>query len=139
MKQKILAVLLVALSFLLVSCADTPEGAARAWLNAMMKLDGNKILDLTCATQVENVQQSGLWESAFALVPQLFGLNVQSKSDISGLNFVTTSLNGDNATVHVYGNMRVAVLAYAQAYPVDELWQMAMESGKWKWCGEATP
>jgi len=139
MKHIILAVLLIALSLLLVSCADTPEGAARAWLNAMMKLDGNKILDLTCAAQVENVQQTGLWASAFSLVPQLFGLNIQSKSDISGLNFVSTSLNGDNATVHVYGDMRVAILAFAQAYPVDESWKMARESGKWKWCGQATP
>jgi hypothetical protein len=135
MKRTVLVFSFVFLAILLTGCGDTPEGAAREWFNAQLNLDGTKILERTCAAQVQNVQQAGLVTSAFALLPQLFGLDMNSKGDVSDIKFSTTSLNGDNATVHVSGKIRVAVLAFATDYPIDQIWNMAKEDNKWKWCG----
>jgi len=80
---------------------------------------------------------AGLWNSAFALLPQLFGLDIKSQGDVSGIKFSRISINTDEtvANVRVHGEMRVAVLAFAQAYPVDETWLMVKEDGGWRWCG----
>ena len=136
MKQKTI-IIVVLLSLLLTGCADSPERAAKEWFDAMLNLDGNKILDRTCLEQRVVVQEAGLWNSAFALLPQLFGLDIKSQGDVSGLKFSQTSINteGTVATVRVYGEIRVAVLAFAQAYPVDEIWLMVKEDGEWRWCG----
>jgi len=137
MKHKTFFILLVVFSLFLTGCADSPERAAREWLDAMVNLDGNKILDRTCLAQRPAVQQAGLWSSAFAMLPQVFGLNIESKGDVSGLNFSQTSINADEtvANVRVYGEIRVAVLAFARSEPVDETWQMIKEDGAWRWCG----
>ena len=135
MKRISIAFALILTALLLAGCADLPNGAAREWYKAMLNMDGNKILDRTCAAQVPNVQQAGLWGSAFALLPQMFGLNMQSKGDVSSINFSTISIQGDTAQVKVSGKIRVAVLAYAQETPIDETWTMVREDNKWKWCG----
>jgi hypothetical protein len=113
MKHKTIIVLLIACSFLLAGCSDGPERAAKQWFDAMLNMDGNKILDRTC------------------------GLNIESQGDVSGLKFSTTSLDTEKtvAHVHVSGEIRVAVLALAQAYPIDETWLMVKEDGVWRWCG----
>lgn len=137
MKHKIIIGLIVAFSLLLTGCADSPERAAKQWFDAMLNMDGNKILDRTCLEQRAAIQEWGLWNSAFALLPQLFGLDIKSQGDVSGLKFSRTSINADEtvANVRVYGEIRVAVLAFAQAYPVDETWLMIKEDGAWRWCG----
>lgn len=137
MKHKTLFILLIVVSLFLAGCADTPERAAKEWLDAIANLDGNKILDRTCLAQRPAVQEAGLWNSAFSLVPKYFGLDVKSQGDISGLNFSQTSINADEtvARVRVYGEIRVAVLAFAQSQSVDETWQMIKEAGAWRWCG----
>lgn len=99
------------LSMFLTACADSPERAAKEWLDAMINLDGNKILERTCAAQIENVQMVGLWNSAFAMLPQLFGLNMKTQGDVSDLKFTATSINENTAHVQVTGEIRVAVLA----------------------------
>lgn len=137
MKQKTIIIMLVAFSLFLTGCMDSPERAAKEWFNAMLNYDGNKILDRTCLAQREAVQMAGLWNSAFALLPQLFGLDIKSQGDVSGIKFSRISINEDEtvANVRVHGEMRVAVLAFAQAYPVDETWLMVKEDGGWRWCG----
>ncbi len=137
MKHKTFFILLIVFSLFLTGCADSPEGAAKEWLDAMINLDGNKILDRTCLAQRPAVQEEGLWNSAFSLVPQYFGLDVKSQVDVSGLIFSRISLSADEtvANVRVYGEIRTAVLAFAQSEPVDETWQMTKEDGAWRWCG----
>lgn len=137
MKYKTVIILFVVCSFLLTGCFDSPEKGAKEWSDAMLNMDGNKILDRTCIQYRPQIQEVGLWNSAFALLPQLFGLNINSQGDVSGIKFDTTSINEDEtvAVVRVQGEIRIAVLAFAQAYPVDEVWQMVKEDDVWRWCG----
>jgi hypothetical protein len=137
MKHKAVLVLFVFFSFLLTACLDSPEKGAKEWFDAMLNLDGNKLLDRTCLQYRANIQEWGLWNSAFAMLPQLFGVDLRSEGDVSGLEFETigSSQTETNAYVWVHGEIRVAVLAFAQAYPVDETWQMVKEDGVWRWCG----
>lgn len=137
MKKRIVYVVLFLLATtLLTSCAATPERSAKKWFDATMNLDGNTVLELTCDAEKENVQMAGLWTSAFALLPQLFGLNMESQGDVSDIKFTTVSNDGNTAYVRVHGVVRAAVLAFAQEYPVDETWRMVYENDKWKWCGQ---
>ena len=137
MKNKLLIILILVLPIILSSCVESPERAAKEWFDAMLNMDGNKILDRTCIEQREVIQEWGLLNSAFAILPQLFGLNISSEGDVSGLDFSVTEINSEEtiANVRVYGEIRVAVLAFAQAYPVDETWIMVKEDGVWRWCG----
>ena len=114
---------------------DSPERAAQEWLQASVDLDGNKLMERTCAAQQENIQEAGMWASVFNIFGQQ-AIGVQAKTDLSGLKFSTTSSSGNTARVRVTGQIRVAVLALAQSQKVDETWRMVKEEGKWKWCGQ---
>jgi len=137
MKKNNAILFLLVITLILTGCSATPEGAAKQWLDAMLNLDGNKILDLTCIAQRQNVQQQGLYNSTIALLPQMFGFNMTTKGDVTGLKFTQTSINADQtrAFIHVTGEVRVAVLAFAQAYNVDETWVVVKEDNTWRWCG----
>lgn len=110
---------------------DTPEKGAREWTEGTMKLEGTKIASRTCAAQQSNMQEAGAWSSAFAML-----VGQQVKAEVSDLRFDTVSQSGDNAQVHVYGEVQVAVLALAQTTRIDTTYIMIHENGKWKWCGE---
>lgn len=138
MKRVYLGILLTVLSIFLTACAEKPEEAAKEWADAMVNLDGNKMLERTCAAQREAVQMAGSWNSALVMLPQLFGLDVKTQADVSDLKFTATNVKEDTAHVQVTGEIRVAVLAVAQTYPIDETWLMVKEDDKWKWCGQAS-
>lgn len=137
MKHKTMAVLLVVCSFLLTACFESPEKGAKEWFDAMLNLDGNRILERTCVEYRPQIQEWGLWNSAFAMLPQLFGLDLKSQGDVSGLKFdeISNSSSETTAYVRVHGEVRVAVLAFAQSVPVDETWLMVKEDDVWRWCG----
>jgi hypothetical protein len=123
------------------SPSPTPgaEEGAREWIDAIVNQDGNRMLKHTCKAQRENVKEAGMWISAFAVLGQLLtNRSVQIDGDISDLKFETISQSGDQAEVRVYGELRVAVLANAEAYDVDEHWQMVYENETWRWCGSDT-
>jgi len=128
-------ILFLLLPFILTACVETPGRAAKEFINALINLDGNKILERTCAAERENIQSVGLLTSAFSIIPQLFGLDLESEGDVSDLKFTTIELYSNTAYVHVSGEMRVAVIAFANNIPIDETWMMVKENGKWKWCG----
>ncbi|MEA3459781.1 MAG: hypothetical protein U9R11_03755 [Chloroflexota bacterium] len=134
----IMVLVLVAVS-LLTACGagDSPERAAREWLEALISMDGNKLIERTCAEQHANVQKAGLWASAFDVLGQVFTkfTDQQIKVDISDLRFETVSKSGNTAQVRVTGEIRIAVLAAAMAPQVDATWLMVQEDSKWKWCG----
>lgn len=137
MKHKTITMLLITCTFLLTACFDSPEKGAKEWFDAMLNLDGNKILDRTCIQYRPQIQEWGLWNSVFVMIPQLWGLDIKTQGDVSSLKFDTINTNQDEttATVRVHGEIRVALLAFAQAVPVDETWQMIKEDGVWRWCG----
>jgi hypothetical protein len=67
----------------------------------------------------------------------LVGIDTQNAEvDISDLKFTTTSESGDQAVVHVEGEMIIGLLGAAmpQYYDADLL--MVKEGGSWKVCGE---
>lgn len=139
--SKIIFVLILT-SVLLSACAAGPDKAAKEWFNATMNYDGAKIMEYTCKAERENMQIAGLWSSAFSLLPQLLpqllGINLDISSDIDtkDLRFTTISNDDQTAYVHVTGEIRVAVLAFADIVEIDEVWRMKFEDNKWKWCGE---
>lgn len=128
------AIVVVAVSMLTACGAgDSPEKAAREWLDALVNMDGNTLMDRTCAEQREAVQEAGLWISVFGVLGQSFtGQEIQA--DISDVRFETVSRSGDTARVRVTGEIRVAILAFAHAQQMDEEWQMVREDGEWRWC-----
>lgn len=137
-------ILVLTIVGLLTGCGITetepgPEEGAREWIDAIVNLDGNKMLKHTCLAQRENVQQTSIWSSAFAVLGQMLtGGATQIEGDISDLKFETISRNGDQAELRVYGELRVAVLGSAQAHQVDERWQMVRENDTWRWCGSSS-
>ena len=138
MKISSILIVFVLITILLSACAATPERAARDWFKASNELDGNKMYDLTCRKMREEVQMAGLITTAVSLLPQLIGLDIpQGKVDVSDLNFTTIRGDDSSAHVRVSGEVRMAILAFPMAYPIDETWLMVNEDGKWKWCGDA--
>lgn len=138
MKLARIVIVIAIVTGVLTACGigESPERAAKEWLEAMINLDGNKILERTCMAQRENVQEASLWSSAFAMLPQMFGLDViKVQGDISDLEFAATYIDEETVHVRVTGELRVAVLGIAEAIPVDETWLMVKEEGKWRWCG----
>lgn len=138
--------LIILIVGLLIGCGGSeappepgPDDGAREWIDAMVNQDGNRILKHTCKAQRDNVKQAGMWISAFSVLEQLFtNQSVQIKGDISDLKFETVNQEDDQAEVRVYGELRVAVLANAEAYDVDERWQMIRENDTWRWCSSST-
>lgn len=129
------AIIVIAIS-VLTACGmgDSPERAAEEWLESSLNMDGNTLMERTCAEQQESVQEAGLWLSVFGILGQLF-TGQQTQTDISDLRFNVVNETGNTAHVRVTGQIRTAVLAFAQTQEVDEEWLMVQEDGKWKWCG----
>ena len=112
---------------------DSPETAVREWLQAAYNMDGNKLMERTCATQQANVQQAGLWLSAFGILGQQ-AIGEKSKGDVSSLQFETISSGSNRAQVRVRGEVRIAILAVAQVQKIDQTIPAILEDGKWKVC-----
>jgi len=136
MKPLRAVVTIVIAASILTACGigDSPKKAAREWLDALVNMDGNTLMDRTCTEQKEAMQEAGLWVSVVGILGQSF-TGQQIEADISDVRFETVSRNGDTARVRVTGEIRVAILAFAHAQQMDEEWQMVREDGEWKWCG----
>jgi hypothetical protein len=106
--------------------ADSPERAAREWLEASVTMDGTQLIARTCVAQHGTVLTGGLWLSALSVLA-----GQQTKVDTSDLHFLTSTVTDSSAQVHVIGKIRTAVLAVAQEQDLDETWQMVWEDGKW--------
>lgn len=110
--------------------------SAREWISAVTGLDGNNILKYTCLAQRDNIQQMSAWTSALPILGSMFtGGTLEVKSDASDLRFETLAKNDTSAQVRVYGELRMAVSAVADAQQLDEQWQMVYENDTWRWCG----
>ena len=138
MKRATLILLIFAMLVAPAACGlrDSPEGAAKEWLEALASFDGLKMDERTCSEQKEQLQQGGALLAAFsALGQEITDQNV--RIDVSAVNLSTTKSTADTANVHVTGKIRASVGLLVQSQPVDEDWKMVKEGGKWAWCGEA--
>jgi formylglycine-generating enzyme required for sulfatase activity len=104
---------------------ESPETAAREWLEALRDPDSNK-LNRTCSAQQANIQ-SGIIRFSSLI-----------EADILDLRFVPISQSTDTAQVLVTGEIRTAAPTFAQTQLIHETWQMIWEDDKWKWCGKAS-
>lgn len=137
MKYIQISSILIIITLLLSGCSSGPDKAAKEWFEAASNMDGTKIYELTCQEQRENVQMTGLINSAISLLPELLiGINIQGEVDLSDLTYTVLSNDEKTAFVKVSGEVRLAVLSFPTAYPIDETWRMVFEDEKWKWCGE---
>lgn len=128
-------------SVLLSSCSAGPSAAAEQWFKAMVELDGNKAMRLTCDGMKDEVAESGLILSAFSMAPQAVGqvfgmdLDVDTSYDLSDVDFQVISQESDWAQVQVSGVARVAVMGFSQEMPMQEVLSLVREDGGWKICG----
>lgn len=142
MKRVLTAVILFMLTpVLLLSCdtsdhnTDSPEKAAKAWVDAFLKLDGNALTERTCSDKQAEVQTAGFWMSAFSVLGELL-VEQELDVDTDDLSFTVLGNRDEHASVRVHGIVRSAVLAYGQETPIDTTFEMVFETKKWKWCGE---
>jgi hypothetical protein len=122
----------------------SPVAGARQWLEALNTQDDNRLQNLTCQAQRENLKKNSGWVLAFPvlgkiradLIPQMQGL-------VDGLPVEVIRQNAEQARLRVYGNLPVIGPGLMGLYEVDERWWMVYEDGGWRWCGatpgEATP
>ena len=125
----------VALMAGLVACGGDagPTAAARAWLESVAAMDGNRTASLTCdAAQESLMMGTGFLAAAQVLSGQMLGTGADM--DVSDVHFKEVSRSGDSATVHASGTMRVAILGVSQGQEMDEDIPMVREDGKWKVC-----
>jgi hypothetical protein len=114
--------------------SDSPEIAAREWLQAIADADGIKLDERTCNLRVKQVQSG-------TLLPILFGVvgeatkNANPKTDVSALKIELGNANGDTAQVRVTGRIRSGAGASVLSEVIDQTWQITREDGKWKFCG----
>lgn len=147
------AVILVAIGalgiFLFTRLNNTPEQAARVWLQAVTKFDRQKSASLTCANAINSQQTGGQMGSEVLTLLQDGGNILQElgvpldisavaqfiEFDIHGLKFDTLQEDEEYAMVHVSGLLSVSFKMLSLPLQLDEDWIMAREEGRWKWCG----
>lgn len=134
---------------------DSPERAARVWVQALMEGDMNRLNDRTCNDQswiVNARTSSDSLAGMLAVEPMieslgasdlLSGLN-QSVSgfldnidyDLSELIFDAPKDASGRAVVNVSGKLRVKVIGNAWfSIPFNDRWVTIEEGGNWRWCG----
>lgn len=117
---------------------DSPDKAAKEYLQGLADLDGLKVDDLTCSSQKEALKQTGLAATALIMLGQNY-TGQQVKVDISGLQITTVQSSGDSASVQVAGKIRTAIGLEVQSQQINDKWRMVKEEGKWKYCGKVEP
>ena len=130
---------LLVLASVLAGCSpmDPAAKSAKAWLDASLRDDVNKLTERTCTAQTEVVQNQPMWLSAFAAIG-LTGTDPQAKADLSGLRFKTANKEGDSAEVQVTGEIRFAP-ATTPTQQISETLHMVREQKQWKVCQDLAP
>lgn len=122
----------------------SPVAGARQWLDALNTQDDNRLQNLTCQAQKENLKKSSGWVVAFPVLGKIRAdLIPQMQGFVEGLPVEVIRQNEEQARLRVYGNLPVTGPGLMGIYEVDERWWMVYEDGGWRWCGtspgEATP
>ncbi|MBN2549107.1 MAG: hypothetical protein JXB15_08120 [Anaerolineales bacterium] len=113
---------ILVISLLLASCGpkDTPEVAAEEFMGALLTMDGNKLAERTCVAQQANVQSTGLFLSAAAIIGQQ-ATDQSLKADLSNIKYDRIAGDKNSAQVQVKGEIRTAILAVFQVTPIDTI------------------
>jgi hypothetical protein len=132
--------LLVIVAQLLSACSlgESPEGGAKAFMEAVGQMDGSKMLERTCQAQQKNASNSGTMAQAMISALMMFGGGLggaQLKIDVSGLQYTTVNQSGNNASVRISGVIRSNVGLAASEQPFNQTVPMLFEDSRWKVCG----
>jgi hypothetical protein len=100
--------------------------AARGWFEALARLDLARVKELTCAADLQAIDEALASSGGLGSEIDLSGLSAQIRVDLSGLTFEPKSLSQDAATVRVSGSLR--------GQPVDRDLRLSNEDGVWKVC-----
>lgn len=123
----------------LVGCSsnDSPDKAAKGWLQALADQDGLAWDQLTCEAQKSQNDKEGVIFTALgAIVNAILGDGVAM--DVSDVKAKTTKRSEYVAIVHVKGEIRTALGLMVESEALDEDWVMVREGGQWKYCGTTT-
>lgn len=131
-------VIMLFLSFLVVSCAtsDKPAESAKEWYIAVNTMDALKADSLVCVAIQDEFRNQINLGSAFLQIGNMLLGDIKIEVDVSKVKFSTIDKKGDMAIVQAIGDMRGAVGGTVQSIYLDEEWLMAYEDGAWKWCGD---
>jgi hypothetical protein len=119
----------VSAALALAGCGDTPPApvdAARGWFEALARLDLARVKELTCAADLQAIDEALASSGGLGSEIDLSGLSARIRVDLSGLTFEPKSLSQDAATVRVSGSLR--------GQPVDRDLRLSNEDGVWKVC-----
>lgn len=107
---------------------ETPEGGARAYLDAQLGANQSQLLERTCTRLHGQL-------AAMQNLSNLFGIPSQTtQADTSQLNFTTTGQSGSSAFVRISGTIRIGG-ANGTTLPFDLTLPMSYEDNRWKVCG----
>lgn len=121
---------------------ETPEEAARVWFNALMRSDGKLLLDHTCSERAEEARKAGAaaaiarWIGTQLLdsLNQQFGIGVGAEIGLTEVRPLI--LDDEYATLSVSLGITATLLGSPLlSTPVEQIWIMKQENGRWKWCG----
>ena len=142
--------LMFSFPLLFAACSKTPAGptpaptppvstqeiedSAREWLAGLAGMDGNKILKYTCMAQRDALRESQVMGNALSvLMGSLVGMEIEA--DVSDVKAQALEYTRDRARLQMGGELRVAMGAQAQAFPIGDVWRMVKENDTWRWCG----
>ena len=119
----------VSAALALAGCGDTPPtpvDAARGWFEALARLDVARVKELTCAADLQAIDEALASSGGLGDEIDLSGLSAQIRVDLSGLTFELKNPGQDAASVRVSGRLR--------GQPVDRDIRLLNEDGVWKVC-----
>jgi hypothetical protein len=132
MKYLNLILLTVLLVILLTACGskDSPERAAKEWMEALLTMDGNSAAKLTCRDQQAALEDAGMWLGLFGALS-----GGKPEVDLSDVRFKTLRQDSSTAAVQVTGDARLSTGGMVNTKHFDRAMDMVKEDGRWKWCG----
>jgi hypothetical protein len=133
---------------------NDPQEVVRAWINAVATAEDEKVLDLTCNTElwVANAVNLG---TLVAQVVEILGpaeggidwpgagwidhivLGQVVKVDVSNLRYELASQQVNEAAVRIHGRLLARLRGRTFAIHVDRTHRVVLEDGLWRWCGLA--
>lgn len=127
--------LLVLLTAAACALFDSPEGGARAFVEAAAARDSAKMAERTCSAQRANASITGT--AVLAAVQVVMGIadglsDAPIRVDTSAVQYTVVSRDGETAAVRAHGPVR-ADLGFEQ--PLDVTLPMRQENGRWTVCG----
>lgn len=134
---------LAALALALAACGGSGEGspatAARAWYEAISRLDLQAVARLTCAQERASVERSIEQLGPSGSETNLQTLKEVFQIDVSGVSYEERSVDGNAASVRITGVLKATASGQTQERTIDAEVPVVKEEGAWKVCAPGGP